>query len=169
MFHCWRCPVDSIPRAHLPSGVVAIGLRSTISAVTALSVLLCHVVCACGGSFSHADGRAVGHGAVPPKSHCHAHHDDQDAGHGSPAPAHCPDKGHDHSCPHCKQAGAVKIGVDKGATDLKPVGSFIGFLDSSILALAGSRSAFRVGHFACGASPPLPSTSLLSLHCALNT
>jgi hypothetical protein len=63
----------------------------------------------------------------------------------------------------------VKIGVDKGPTDLKPVGSFVGFLASSILALATSRCAFRVGHFGCGASPPLPSPSLLSLHCALNT
>jgi hypothetical protein len=103
------------------------------------------------------------------KHHCPGHHDEGDAGRDSPPPADCPDKGGDHSCPHCKPAAAVKIGVEKGATDLKPAVTFIGVIESSSLALAGSRSAFRIGHFDRGASPPLPSASLLSLHCALNT
>src|SRR5690348_11064043 len=82
--------------------------RQFVATATAASMLLCSIVCACGGLLPHMhEVAAAGPATLPAPHHehearCHRHpvnDGDSDGNHGQ-KPAPCHDGG--HSCPHCQ-------------------------------------------------------------------
>ena len=158
---------------------VALLLRHTIASLTALSVLMCSVLCAC-PSLANASPDTTGKAAVP-----HSH-DDDSAGHDHQHPkktsGHChgepaaPDQEdapaqpcEDHggkSCSHCEQP--LISSADNKPVELTPHHYF---LNTFFLPLFEGRVQPQVTASKptalSGAPPPAEWTTLLRLHCAL--
>lgn len=158
--------------------------RKLLASVTAAAVLLCSVLCACGGSLPHFDVKAVA--TLPAatverqehKHHCHGHGTEGQAGHGKEegkeeAPSEDagqkPEPCHDgaHPCSHCESAAIVSE-AGKHMADRNPPSQFDGtFLPAAFAVPAFVSSPVRWP--GPGDLSPPPTPTLLSLHCALNT
>jgi hypothetical protein len=132
--------------------------------LTAAFVLLSHVYCACGGAARVAATAGASEAASLPPCHRHAAATDQRGKHG-PAPA---DRGSHSSCPHCKPLTVADGAGQKVADGLKPALWLAPFCPSSTVALT-SPTAARPAFTAADLPPPSPRSTLLGLHCALNT
>jgi hypothetical protein len=150
--------------------------RQIVAAVTAASVLLCGIVCACGGSLpamrdpsvaaSAAAARPAEHGEHD--AHCHGHHDDdrdsQDPHGQKPEPCH----GGDHSCSHCQSAVNAVPDAGKNTADLNPLTYPAGLVLPAVFAMPCA-AVGQIRWTAVGDLSPPPAPTLLRLHCALNT
>ena len=165
-------------------------LRQTIAAVTALSVLVCSLLCACPATATtaHAHGQAASsashtHGDRSAHAH-HAAHQDRAAAHDSTsgAPCHskappandtdgevpaepCHDGGNGHGCGHCDGTSLTK--PDTNVVQLAPVLTthFVSPLfDLTVVPPAPLRPLPAA---TTGVPPPAEWSTLLRLHCAL--
>jgi hypothetical protein len=145
--------------------------RQLVSTLTAASVLLCGVVCACGGSVQQADAvqaalaapSGEGHG-----SHCHGQHDhhakNSDSRPQNPQP--CKDGG--RSCQHCQSKATVGTASHDNSAHLTPFAHFVGLLDVSPNDYRNPPLVVT-RRSTLGDLPPPVCPTLLSLHCALTT
>jgi hypothetical protein len=153
--------------------------RQFVAILTAASVLLCGIVCACGSSLPDFGGGAVGVATSPVaatrssshSTHCHGHRDSgpgsQDADHGrTPQPSK--GKGGDHSCSHCQSAVTATIEKATSTADLSPLLHPADILLPALF-FTPAVTAGLVRWPAVGDPSPPPDPTLLSLHCALNT
>ena len=145
-------------------------------------MLLCGVLCACGGSLPGVDAEAIVTLPAAPaeqrehKHHCHGHGSEGHAGHGQdeipsdgegqkPEPCH---DGGGHSCSHCQSTATIVSETGKHTANLNPLSHYDGTILPAAFAVpacaANSARWPRPGD----PSPP-PAPTLLSLHCALNT
>ena len=132
--------------------------------LTAAFVLLSHVYCACGGAARGVAGAGASDVASLPPCHRHAAATDQQGKHG-PAPA---DRGGHSSCPHCKPLTVADGAGQKVANGLTPAPWLAPICSWSPLALT-SPTAARPAFAAADLPPPPQCSTLLGLHCALNT
>jgi hypothetical protein len=141
--------------------------RHIIASLTALSVLLCNIICACGGGIPVA--AAAGHTACheEEQNHCSSHHrdqhdeaDDHDQP-SEPVPCHHDDGG---SCQHCEAMMIAQGANDGPAVSFAPL-----FLDwaHQVVEAAQLQQFDSTLSVLDGIPPPRQSSSLLSLHCAL--
>jgi hypothetical protein len=134
--------------------------RQIVAGVTAVAVWLCGVVCACGGMQRHS-GATAGIAAenVPA---CHRRH-------GTPAKPSPSEKGKggDQSCGHCRAGIAIQPDGGKPAVQFTPLAHLVCIVQPVASPVsAGPRVASL---WLSGDLSPPPATSLLRLHCALNT
>lgn len=142
----------------------------------AVAVLLCHVLCACGGSKAIA-ATAVASvqdpaGAAASHPGCHGHGDDGDGNGVSskqkddrPAPCHEDPS----SCEHCKRPAVAASENGSSLGDLRPTALLAEPFAPSWSTGPVLIPATHVRLVACDLPPPQGGSTLLSLHCALNT
>ena len=154
----------------LPCRIVTLLHRQIVGAVTAVAVLLCGVVCACGASAPHSHAIAAPPDAADRLPPCHRHRatTSHNPGAGQPTKTNpCKGKGSDHSCPHCQPGTSPQVSSGNNTPDLTPLGHFIEVVQP--VSAAVHTGAWQSQRAAAGKiSPPLAPT-LLRLHCALNT
>src|SRR4051812_25151818 len=105
---------------------VALCSRQIVASATAVAVLLCGVVCACGGLDPHGHRSDNVNVATPAaaaqKLHCHGDREN-DADHGGKSEGReggpCQDTG--HSCRHCQPTVTIRSGAGGSTVDLKPL------------------------------------------------
>ncbi len=147
-----------------------------ISSITAAVMLLTSLNCVChGASFSSGDaGCHEQHEATTAKSYCEHdphksgleqdsnHHDEQES-----APCKHDGSGdHDPSCNHCQSSLVVDSSSAKNLTHLFDFSLFAPtFTTNGISAI--TLVQLNPHHFLGDLPPPLPDSTLLSLHCAL--
>jgi hypothetical protein len=152
---------------------VALFPRQIVASVTAAAVLLCGVVCACGGvdHQDHSDHLNIASpaAAAGQKPHCHGDREN-DADHGGKSRGHegGPCKDTDHSCRHCQPTVTIKSGAGGGMVDLKPLAQ--GFVALPLVFAAPLVHATHAVRWSAvgDLSPPVHPT-LLSLRCAFTT
>jgi len=149
--------------------VVSGMLRQIVAAMTALSVLVCGVVCACPAS-AHTT-RCHGD-SVTTESHEHGHdhcskssqHEDSEAEHKESPAAPCHDHGSD-SCASCDSTAIVRTEGNSVQVSQPLVVSFlVPFID---FAVAPPVQIRLLPAAASGIPPPAEWSTLLRLHCAL--
>lgn len=156
--------------------------RQIVATVTAASVLLCGVICACASSMPGISRQlAVASTTSSPldratQPSCHGHHDVEKSlahhdkhqvpqnGHGKKSePCH---EG-DTSCSHCQSAVSVVSENGRNTTDLNPLSGLAQFTLPLMIAVpAAIANPVRCANLGDPSPPAAP--TLLTLHCALN-
>ena len=130
-----------------------------MACVTAAFVLLCNGYCACAHCNAPAAHEHSAANNLPP---CHAHR--AVGNHGAPGQA--PTPAGTLPCQHCKSSFAS--GTAKQAANFQPLLSAwdVATAPTEVVPVV---TASHDAALALDLPPPRPSSSLLSLHCALNT
>lgn len=151
---------------------MALVYRQFVSALTAASVLLCGIVCACGDTVHQADSAPTPVASVAGDghdSHCHRYpgqgtSQGRDGHPQNPEP--CKDGG--PSCRRCQSNATLASGNAAGVAHLTPFAHFVGIPDVTLHEPWTTPSILSRCSTLGDLPPPLCST-LLSLHCALMT
>lgn len=142
--------------------------RQLVAGLTAASVLLCSVVCACGGTEHQPIGPAVAAAVGEAGPHCHGS-SNKPAGRHRDGHGKAPSGDNDHrSCRHCQSTATLYSGGGGGGIDFKPLAQGFAALPFVLVGPFARPATAADPRSVLGDLSPPGRPTLLSLHCALN-